>query len=198
MTNKKILAIVFLLSIALVFGIYIARQPLLRTTPMIVSSLEATAFHLLGGFDLTPTVLERYVDLQRRTSEQRGQDRIKGRTAATEAEGRASFERNCRGAGFATTEECGRSVGYIGVLMVGFDREAGRHVDPIVLKERMIKKIETNAELSQAKREELLARERETLQDLRKFFSWSRVPDAHLKLMDDYRGRILEAMRREG
>jgi hypothetical protein len=202
MTKKQNTVLIILLSIALVFGIYIARQPLIsfgvRTTSMIFAFVEATAFHVLGGFDLTPRVLERYVELQRRTNDQSGQDQIKGRAGATEAEGRANFVRNCSAVGFPTVEECGRTLGYIGVLMVGIDRETGRHVDPIVLKERMIAKIEANAKLPPAKKEELLARERDALQNLRKFFSWSRVPQAHLKLMDEYRGRIFEAMRQQG
>lgn len=202
MANRQYALAIILLSIALVFGIYVARQPLIsfgvRTTSIIVALVEATAFHVLVGFDLTPAVLERYVELQRRTNDQSGQDQVKGRAGATKAEGTANFVRNCSAVGFPTVEECGRTVGYIGVLMVGFDRETGRHVDPIVLKERMVAKIEANAKLAPAKKEELLAGERDALQNLRKFFSWSRVPDAHLKLMDEYRGRLFEAMRQQG
>jgi hypothetical protein len=149
-----------------------------------------------GAIELSSVVMSRWLVVQKEFSARLNADRAAGKPELeqSEAESETFLNEACTKAGFASTDECSCTIGYVGVLVSGYDPRTGRYGDPAAAAERRIADIEANPKMSQAAKEEALAINRQALEILRQVLPGP-VPEAHLELMNAYHDRIVEANR---
>jgi hypothetical protein len=98
-------------------------------------------------------------------------------------------ERICAEAGFDSLDQCGKVIGYVGVIIAtAYDWRSRTFHDPIVLKRRRIARIEADTRLSPEEKEKATAQ----LKQIGAEF----IPAAHLRLMNANRGRVSAALAR--
>lgn len=144
--------------------------------------------------ELSPVVMDRWLVVQKEIVARRKADLAAGKAEQSDEEAQAFFDEICGKAGFASTDECSDTIGYVGMLVTGYDPRTRRYGDPAAAAQRRIAEIEANTKMSQAAKDEALAVSREGLEMLRQVLP-NPVPEAHLELMNAYHGRIVEANR---
>jgi hypothetical protein len=154
-----------------------------------------------GAVELSSVVMDRWLAVQKEIVARQKKDRAVGKTEAqsdaetqSDAEAEAFLEEACGRAGFPNTDKCSDTIGYLGMLISGYDPRTRRYGDPRAAAERRIAEIEANAKMSQAAKEGALAMNRQGLEMLRQVLP-NPVPEAHLAIMNAYHDRIIEANR---
>lgn len=139
--------------------------------------------------------MDRWLVLQKEMVARFKKDRAAGKTTEpSESESQTIYVEACGKAGFASLQECIATMGYVGVLVSGYEPDTRRYIDPLFAARRRILEIEMNSKLSQDEKEKALVSRREAFEVLRKILPGP-VPKAHLELMDYYHRRIMEANR---
>src|SRR5262245_40224141 len=131
-----------------------------------------------GAVELSSVVMDRWLAVQKEIVAREKTDRAAGKTdEQSEAEAQAFLDKVCGKAGFPTTDECSCTIGYVGMLVTGYDPATRRYGDPVAAAERRIAKIEANTKMSQAAKEGALAMSRQGLEMLRQVLP-NPVPEA--------------------
>lgn len=92
--------------------------------------------------------------------------------------GQAQLERICIDAGFETHAQCTTTIGYVGILIGGFDPTTKTFKDPVEKIRARIADIEANTQLPVATKEQMTTQMREMLAGFR-----HTIPTSHLHLM---------------
>jgi hypothetical protein len=158
-----------------------------------IIATNAIAQETTNAFELNPAVMDRWLVVQKEIVARHKADLAAGKTQ-DEAEAQKFLEEACGKAGFASTDECGSIIGYVGILISGIDQRTRRYIDPMAAAQRRIAEIESNTKLSPAAKERMLAENRQGIEILRQVLEGP-VPEAHLALMNAYFDRIIEANR---
>jgi hypothetical protein len=102
---------------------------------------------------------------------------------------RPHLEKICMEAGFDSYDQCGEVIGYVGLIVSACDRRTRSFRDPIVMMRRQIARIEADARLSPADKDNATA---ELTQIVTRFPS--NLPEAHLRLVTANRDRIFAVL----
>jgi hypothetical protein len=160
------------------------------TTTSAAAQQEAPA-----GYELSHAVMERWLAVMEKTEMRQSAALAAGKSEeeiGNEAE--RFLDEDCRSAGFANQDECAGTIGYLGVLIMGYDPESGRYRDPLLQLERMIAQMQSSTKLPVADKEKFIALLRLNLEIARAVLPGP-VPAAHLELMNSYHDRIVRAFR---
>jgi hypothetical protein len=148
-----------------------------------------------GVIELSSDVMDRWLVVQKAIAARLKADLAAGKSdEQREAESETFLDEACTNAGFASTDECSCAIGYVGILVTGYDTRTRHYGDPAAAAERRIAEIEANPKMSQAAKEGALAIARQGVEILRQLLPGP-VPEAHLELMTAYHDRIAEAIR---
>ena len=114
-------------------------------------------------------------------------------TPQTDAAAQARLEQVCAQAGFETYDQCTNTIGYVGILVGGFDPSTRTFQDPIARMRARIAEIEANTKLPLATREQMTA-------EMKGFVAGFRhtIPAAHLQLMTANGQHIFKTLATQG
>jgi hypothetical protein len=113
----------------------------------------------------------------------------KSGTPQTDDALRPHLNRICAEAGFDSYDQCGETIGYVGMIVSACDRKSGTFRDPIVMMRRQIRRIEANAKLSPDDKEKATAE----LKHIVARFP-NNLPEAHIGLVTANRDRIFAVL----
>ena len=99
------------------------------------------------------------------------------------------LERICADAGFDSSDQCGAVIGYVGMIVSTCDRRNRTFHDPIVMMRREIARIEADASLSPADKDEAAAELKQIVAGFP-----NNIPEAHPRLMTANRDRIFAVL----
>ena len=99
------------------------------------------------------------------------------------------LEKICAGARFDSSDQCGAVIGYVGMIVSACDRRNRTFRDPIVMMRREIARIEADASLSPADKDEATA----GLKEIVAVFP-NNLPEAHIQLVTANRDRIFAVL----
>ncbi len=111
----------------------------------------------------------------------------------TEAAAQARLEQVCTEAGFETQDQCTNTIGYVGIMIGGFDPATRTFKDPIARMRARIAEIEANPQLPAATKEQMTAPIKEAVAGFRHI-----IPAAHLQLMTANGRHIFKTLATQG
>lgn len=111
----------------------------------------------------------------------------------TEEAAQARLERVCIEAGFETHDQCTTTIGYVGILIGGFDPATKTFKDPIAKMRARIAEVEANTRLPTATKEQMTTQMKEMLAGFR-----HTIPASHLQLMTANAGHIFKTLATQG
>jgi len=116
---------------------------------------------------------------------------LKASTTTPQTDGDAGphMERICTNAGFDTTEQCGTTIAYAGILFSGFDPRTRTFKDPAAMMRTRIAEMEASTQMPSQSKDKLLAQMKEAAAGFPK-----EIPEAHLRLMAENRDRIFKTL----
>jgi hypothetical protein len=101
-----------------------------------------------------------------------------GNAPQTEEAAQSHIKRICKESGFETYDQCTSTIGYVGMLVGGFDPATKTFQNPIEKMRARIAEIEGNTKLSAAAKEQMTAPMKEVVAGFP-----HTIPTAHLQLM---------------
>ena len=111
----------------------------------------------------------------------------------TEEAGQERLERVCIEAGFETQDQCTTTIGYVGILIGGFDPATKTFKDPIARMRSRVAEIEANTQLPDATKEQMTTPIKEILAGFR-----HTIPTSHLQLMTANARHIFKTLATQG
>ena len=104
----------------------------------------------------------------------------------TDTEARPHMERMCTEAGFDNYDQCAQVIGYVGMIVGACDRRTQTFGDPVVVMRRHLARLQADAQMSPAKREQAVAEVEKILRDARQISrsahrAYERQPCPHLR-----------------
>ena len=114
-------------------------------------------------------------------------------TPQTDAAAQARLEQVCAQAGFETYDQCTNTIGYVGILVGGFDPSTRTFQDPIARMRARIAEIEANTKLPAATSERMTAEMKDFVAGFR-----HAIPAAHLRLMTANGRHIFKTLATQG
>ena len=102
---------------------------------------------------------------------------------------RPQMERICAEAGFASYDQCGEVIGYVGMIVSACDRRTRSFRDPIPMMRRQLARLEADTRMPTADRQRAITEIQQVLAALPE-----RLPDEHIRLLNANRDRIFAAV----
>jgi hypothetical protein len=110
-----------------------------------------------------------------------------------EVAAQARLEQVCAEAGFDSQDQCTTTIGYVGILIGGFDPATKSFQDPIQKMRTRIAEVEADARMPAAAKEQITAPMKEAITGFRR-----PIPQAHLQLMTANARYIFKTLATQG